>query len=121
MPQLRPEVERAESISVVRASHSVEFVWHLPFDLRLRDRDEWYVKYGMLYVENSDGGYDEWQPVCDHSDHDFKHPAEPVHTPDLVLGSGDIAAGAGPSAGDIWRPIDAINSTGLSRRSARTC
>ena len=110
-PPLREEAAAAPSVSIVRGSYEVEYVWHVPVDLRNR---EWYVKYGALHVvDNDTGRIDHYLPVVDHDSCDFKHLTPPVYEPDVVLDASEIATSQ--RSGD-WGPVDQVKELGLSRK-----
>ena len=110
-PPLRDDVASAPCVSVVKGEYLVNYVWHVPVDLR---GASWYIKYGALHVlDRQTGTRESYLPVQDHGECDFKQLAAEVTAPACVVGREEIEA---YPAGGGWRAIDEINMAGLSQR-----
>ena len=115
MPRLKEEVSAAKNISVVSAEFTVEMRFHVPgIDLsELEEDDDWHVRYGLLHIKDPQTGeYRAYVPAIQ-ADSRYKYP-DSVSLLN-VLSRADIQQGQ--IEGAVWRPIDVVNSVGLSKES----
>ena len=115
MPRLEEEVAAADVISVVSAEFTVEMRFHVPgVDLNEMDEGEdWHVRYGLLHIKDPDTGeYRAFEPAIQ-ADSAYKCP-DSVSVLNVLSGA-DIQQGQ--REGAVWRPIDVVNSVGLSKES----
>lgn len=76
-------------VSVVSALFTVRLQWHVPLDI---NREDWYVKYGTLYVKDRQSGdYKRYEPIAKAGDERFNDLKRPDNDPEVVVFDPDSA------------------------------